>query len=171
MTLFDVGVACSILHGLVLLFGYLSFTSIHASIHLIASTPIRTFFIFAHTFIPTLTVCGSIACWMSVVHRSQFLAVLFLCIPVAGVVILGMIYMCSNLEEHGPTNKEILHGRSEDYYKSQGLSHVDFANDLIARTYEYAAAHPDFEMEHSPYLRERLARMSPRARPPSAERQ
>lgn len=170
MGLYDIGIACSILHGIVLVLGYLTFSSINSSIERIGSISFRTFFTFSHLFIPSLTVCGCVACWMSVIFQNMALAVLFLCIPVVFTVFLGMIYMCSSLDDHGPSNKEILHGRTADYYQTQGFSHVDFANDLISRTHEFRTDHPDFEMENSPYLRERMSRMSPRQRPPSIDR-
>lgn len=170
MGLYDIAIACSILHGIVLVLGYLTFSSISSTIQRIGSIPFRTFFTFSHLVIPNVTVCGCVACWMSVIYQNRALAVLFLCVPVVYTVFLAMIYMCSSLDDHGPTNKDLLHGRSEEYYQTQGFSHVDFANDLISRTYEFRAEHPDFEMESSPYLRERLARMAPQRRPPSIDR-
>lgn len=155
MSLYDIGVVASILHGIVMILGYLAYTNIFSSIRLVADSTARQWFMFLHHLIPSLTLSGTVACWMSVVFQNQPLAVFFLVFPVGFAMVVVLAFLCSNMEERGPTNHEILHGSKKDYYNAY-LSHVDFAHEMVERIDEYRQTHPGHELEHSPYLQRRL---------------
>lgn len=155
MSLFDIGVVASILHAVFLILGYLGYSNAFASIRSIADPLARAIFFFVLHVTPTALLCGTISCWMAVIHQSQRLAIFFLVFPVGVPLLALLLFMIANLEERGMSNKEIFSGSDSSYYRTR-VSHVDFANEMIARMEDYRNQNPEFTTEKSPYIDRRL---------------